>query len=191
MCKVKPISSGTVFGRLKIVDGIHRMSEGKTPRALFKVECECGFVFEVIGTSLRKGVATSCKDCSFKYRELNRANHVNQISQLYHHNIVIRCRDANKFIANNLTIEEFSALAIKDCHYCGEPPKPSMMFKGRKYVNTDEIKVNGIDRLDSDKGYILDNCVPCCSTCNKMKMDLHVDDFKDIIRKITINLNLL
>lgn len=53
-----------------------------------------------------------------------------------------------------LTKEEFYDLINQKCHYCGESEK-----------------LIGIDRIDSSKPYELSNCVPCCSVCNKMKLD--------------------
>ncbi len=32
----------------------------------------------------------------------------------------------------------------------------------------------GIDRIDRRLGYIVGNCVPCCSSCNYLKMKLEV-----------------
>ena len=46
----------------------------------------------------------------------------------------------------------------------------------------------GIDRVDNSKGYTIDNCVPCCRCCNKMKMDLEPKFFINQIRKIYNNL---
>jgi hypothetical protein len=63
----------------------------------------------------------------------------------------------------NLTIEEFTTYWNKPCHYCGE-----------------EIESVGIDRKDNDIGYLLDNCVPCCSQCNMMKRIIPYQDFIDI-----------
>ena len=59
------------------------------------------------------------------------------------------------------------------CSYCG--------------VN---IKTIGIDRVDNTKHYELNNCVSCCSTCNKMKMNLTKDKFIDKILEIFKNLKL-
>ena len=42
----------------------------------------------------------------------------------------------------------------------------------------------GIDRIDSSKGYSLDNCVPCCSMCNQMKFDNNFNDFINHINLI-------
>jgi hypothetical protein len=72
-----------------------------------------------------------------------------------------------------LTDEEFNSFWQKPCSYCG-----------------DEIETIGIDRLNSDEGYYLENCVSCCSTCNKMKMDLNKELFIDKIKQIIKNLKL-
>ncbi len=32
-----------------------------------------------------------------------------------------------------------------------------------------DVRVNGIDRMNSSRGYVSDNCVPCCKDCNFMK----------------------
>jgi hypothetical protein len=31
---------------------------------------------------------------------------------------------------------------------------------------------NGIDRLNKNKGYIIQNCVSCCKICNRAKSDM-------------------
>ena len=54
--------------------------------------------------------------------------------------------------------EQYFELIQKPCSYCN-------------YFNEEEI--NGIDRVDNAKGYILENCIPCCKHCNRMKHILH------------------
>ena len=70
-------------------------------------------------------------------------------------------------IDQNLTDEEFKSFWQVSCSYCGS-----------------EIKTIVLDRIDSDKGYQLDNVISCCSICNKMKMDLSYDKFINQINKI-------
>ena len=53
-----------------------------------------------------------------------------------------------------ITKEDFMDMVVLPCYYCG-----IIQSKG----------FNGIDRLDSSKGYISDNVVPCCEMCNMMK----------------------
>ena len=40
------------------------------------------------------------------------------------------------------------------------------------------ITYNGIDRIDSTKGYFNDNVVSCCKVCNRAKSNLSLEDFK-------------
>jgi hypothetical protein len=53
-----------------------------------------------------------------------------------------------------LTKEQFVEIVIKPCYYCE--------------IIQDKC-FNGIDRMDSSKGYELNNCVSCCQECNTMK----------------------
>ena len=71
----------------------------------------------------------------------------------------------------SLTDEEFENFWQKPCTYCG-----------------DEIKTVGIDRLENDKGYYLENCTSCCSTCNTMKLAMTKTEFIEKIKIILINL---
>lgn len=67
-----------------------------------------------------------------------------------------------------LSEEEFKSFWGLPCSYCGS-----------------EINTIGIDRVDNDKGYIIQNCTPCCNVCNRMKMDLSKDGFLDKLKQIT------
>lgn len=54
----------------------------------------------------------------------------------------------------------------------------------RADMHQEKIAYNSIDRVDPTKGYIIDNCVPCCTTCNYMKRILQRDEFLDHVKKI-------
>lgn len=75
-----------------------------------------------------------------------------------------------------LTIEQFTELVNTKCFYCD--------------VYT-ENEVIGIDRVDSELGYSIENCVPCCQTCNFMKSDMNVREFLSHISKIAKNIDTL
>lgn len=81
-----------------------------------------------------------------------------------------------------LSKEQFRKLVFKDCYYCGEPP---MNVTKR---HSDEVRYNGVDRLDSLQGYIEGNCVPCCVVCNRMKMDLSLSVFLERVQRIVSKL---
>jgi hypothetical protein len=82
-----------------------------------------------------------------------------------------------------LTFDQFKDITTKECHYCGSEPVDSKSF--HRYNKTKEsVKFNGVDRKDSSLGYTLDNVVPCCTKCNKIKMDLKYNEFLNHIEKI-------
>lgn len=42
-------------------------------------------------------------------------------------------------------------------------------YKGQCYYCNDQLTSVGFDRVNTLGGYTLDNTVPCCTACNKMK----------------------
>lgn len=66
-----------------------------------------------------------------------------------------------------LSKEDFYNLTSMPCEYCG-----------------DLEDYNGIDRINSSYGYTVENCVPCCAMCNKMKLDYNISDWIKHIKKI-------
>lgn len=49
------------------------------------------------------------------------------------------------------------------------------------------VVVTILDRLDSSRGYTLDNVVSCCSSRNSAKWDLSLEDFIMMCNKIAQN----
>ena len=70
-----------------------------------------------------------------------------------------------------LPIEIFFGLTKKSCTYCSQAPDP----------------VNGVDRVDSSLGYMVENCVPCCGPCNRMKMAMPLSEFIERVKRIFNN----
>ena len=55
----------------------------------------------------------------------------------------------------NLNFDDWNRLTLLPCHYCGGSPKAR----------------RGLDRVDNNVNYVLENVVPCCWDCNKGKSD--------------------
>lgn len=70
----------------------------------------------------------------------------------------------------NLSFEDFMTFWEKPCFYCNDP-----------------IETIGIDRIDNNKGYFLENCASCCTVCNRMKLSSPVKDFLEQVHKIANN----
>jgi hypothetical protein len=57
----------------------------------------------------------------------------------------------------DLTIDQYKNLIDNNCIYCiGPLPKSGA----------------GLDRIDNNKGYTIDNVVPCCRNCNVLRSNL-------------------
>jgi Zn-finger domain-containing protein len=67
--------------------------------------------------------------------------------------------------------EEFANILNQSCYYCG----------------THESI--GVDRVDNTRGYISNNVAPCCTMCNKMKLNHSLESFLEQITKIYKHLN--
>ena len=87
---------------------------------------------------------------------------------------IYKARAKRKNIAFNLSIDEFTAIVSKSCYYCGE------FSKNKNFC--------GIDRLDSNNSYVIDNCVSCCKECNIMKNILSKEEFFFKIKRIFENI---
>jgi hypothetical protein len=79
----------------------------------------------------------------------------------------------------SLTIEYFHNITQQDCHYCGS--KSSKVCRPKR--SAAPYIYNGIDRVDSGKGYTFDNCVPCCKLCNYAKRTMSTEEFKTWLRR--------
>ena len=87
-------------------------------------------------------------------------------------------RTANmKNLTFELSFDEYYEIVKKECYYCGE-------FSENKTIN-------GIDRKDQTKGYLLDNCVSCCKMCNMMKKSLNDKIFLQRIEHILLYNNFI
>lgn len=83
----------------------------------------------------------------------------------------------------SLSKEEFIKLSQKNCSYCGAKPIEVQSLK--RYNRTGvPIYMNGIDRIDSTKGYSIENCTACCETCNRMKLNYDINFFYTHVEKI-------
>lgn len=88
----------------------------------------------------------------------------------------VRARRRN--LVSNLSKILFVELADSDCYYCGNKPANKENDRGKIYT------YQGIDRVDNSKGYEVDNVVPCCIVCNKMKKAMGQEEFLLHILKI-------
>ena len=82
----------------------------------------------------------------------------------------------------SLSEKLFIDLTQHKCFYCGKVP--SSIYKTTHSHDNHFILYNGIDRVDNTKGYIFDNVVTCCKTCNLAKQKMTVKEFYDWVSKV-------
>lgn len=159
---------GKRFGRLVV----RFIVPGKRKLAC---DCDCGSVNVVVtGSALKRG---NNKSCGCLYREARRAKKtqhagLNAYLRSYKSNARTRGYDFR------LTTEQFAALIVRPCAYCGSSPRE------RNWAVGCAVYGNGIDRLDSKLGYIESNVTTCCSICNIAKRDRTVGEFLAWVRKV-------
>lgn len=100
-----------------------------------------------------------------KERTLKRQKAYREANKFFYYKLGAR----NRGIEFCLEQEFFDNLASMPCHYCGQNNS------------------GGIDRIDSAIGYLEENCVPCCSMCNKMKNVYGYDEFIEKCKQIAKN----
>lgn len=155
--------------------------------------CDCGNLKELRASEVKCGYVKTCGNCEF-YSTLvkeaaKKASFKNQTRDPKSGERTFLSSYMHSALKRNifwdLTPEQFSELIKQNCTYCNGAPrtytKKSRKGKGRPL----KITANGIDRIDSKIGYTLSNVVPCCTTCNRMKMALPVSEFLEQCHKIS------
>ncbi len=182
MNKKNPIKIGEIFGKFIVIS--KSSFTDKRHNSYYECKCICGNNTVVIGSRLRLGKSSSCRECRYarvrKYPGFASWSH--KYSQ-YRHSATKRK------IEFNLNIDEFIALSSLACSYCGDGLRIYNVYAKDKralsnLVKRSNILISGIDRVNSDKGYNLFNCVPCCADCNQMKSDKTLEQFLNHINKI-------
>lgn len=140
------------------------------------------------------GVRTVCKECRKieKVEYHSRPKVKERIKQHYQDNKeVFRKRMNIHYWTLNGQYHNYKKRAKKgNLEFCLTEEDCAPFYKTNCYYCNDNLKGLGIDRLNNSKGYIKDNIVPCCSTCNFMKHILNKDEFINHILKINKNLKL-
>lgn len=149
------------FGKLVVLE----VYERKNNKVYWKCQCDCGNITNVIGSSLKNGECKSC-GCIGRCKGTSESA-ANSLFARYKKSAKSRMHDFS------LTIEEFLFLTSQNCYYCGIKSKQVSKTSGK----TGFYIYNGIDRIDNNLGYTIENCVPCCKQCNIAKMNYSKDEF--------------
>lgn len=186
--KIKNIT-GQVFGRLTVISKNTKMKNGDH-HVYWDCLCLCGKKHVASGTNLRRG---HIKSCGCLQIEITKEIRKKEVLENYGQGSKSRAYGAYKTYCKkkgrefSITKEQFLSLSQKNCTYCGSLPSNNTKAYNGVYENG-SFTYNGLDRVDSTKGYFLENVVTCCKRCNSAKNNMHIDEFKNWIKKVYLNL---
>jgi len=165
--------TGQVFGKLTVIGFSHVTENGQ---AKWDVSCECGGSNKVTYGNLIYGNTLTC-GCSRKEGRNKKAVGVSSFNNRYgSYKQAAKVRN----LIFDLSKDQFKEIVTQPCHYCGSEefmPFTAQNCNGHFYGH-------GVDRIDSSKGYFIENCLPCCRRCNTMKLDMPYDVFINHMKKI-------
>lgn len=153
---------GNQYGKLTVLSRL----ESKNGAAVWLCHCECGNEVATYGYELRRGHTQSC-GC------LSRL----PFGRAAFNALIFRMeRSAKKRgYVWALTEDQVERLTSQPCYYCDTMPTQGASWTcGYNGV----YLYNGLDRVDNEQGYTIDNVVPACGRCNEAKNNMTQDEFK-------------
>lgn len=182
---------GMRYGRLTVI-----FYKGKDNRGLhlWECQCSCGNTKIVVGQNLSSGKSKSCgclKDEFLKAKGNQYGLYEDRQEAMLkvHYSHLKRRHTKNNMVGVVIDYEKFKKLSKSKCKYCGTEYSKEIEdrlneSKSQKRLSEEILKINGIDRLDSNIGYTNENSVTCCKTCNFAKNTLSESEFYLWIKKI-------
>ena len=163
---------GKKFGRLIAIKREGTNWHQRT--SIWLCRCECGKEIKTTTKLLTSGSKKSC-GCLHKLPWGE-----GSFNQLY---ITKKSEAKKRKYEWQINKDQFRQLVQQSCYYCGN--SPSQYFNRRG--SNGKFAYNGLDRIDNNKGYTLNNIVPCCGKCNMAKFTMTVEDFKEWIMRVYNN----
>lgn len=169
---------GEKYGKLTILklDKNYRKTKAGYFPAYYLCQCECGNTVTSKWNKIETGHTKSC-GCLNNFSHFGskpyRGASFSALLKIY------KSGAEKRGLVFDLELSKFEELIASNCFYCGEPP-----YNVIRRTKNSFLVYTGIDRVDNTKGYIEDNCVPCCKYCNIMKMNNSLESFEKQITKI-------
>jgi|WetSurSiteA1Bulk_404760.scaffolds.fasta_scaffold08870_2 hypothetical protein len=167
--------TGKKFGELLVIKRINNLEKRGNKRTYWLCRCDCGNEKIILKEALLSGCTTSC-GCYNRKKHLKPYGIATQNKKYTAYKHSAKQRN----IVFSLSKEDFLELVTGNCFYCGSEPNNIT----KSIYNNGDFISNGIDRIDSNKGYIEGNVVSCCSMCNLAKGTVPIDDFYNWIKKV-------
>ncbi len=184
---------GQRFGRLTVVQYAPAPRPVKARGRWVVVSCDCGAVKTVKASCVKQGGTTSCgcygREQASKALKRNNKHFITgyrkppgvaAVRQRINH---YKANARSRGLKYDLSDDFAERLMRSRCHYCGAVPSMKSRRSAARGADVPQL-FNGIDRVDNALGYVVENVVPCCPTCNHMKSDRNHAEWIRHMRKI-------
>lgn len=182
---------GQIFGRLTVIAyaGSKKVgNRGRDSVSTWLCRCQCGNEKTVPRPGLVNKSTQSCGCLHKEQSSINAARArealilpngeagLNRLYDTYRRGAEARSLE---FLLDK---ETFRLEVLKNCFYCGAEPAQSISSTNN--TTSPKFIYNGLDRMDNQLGYTLENCVPACWPCNKLKKANNTEEFLDRVKRI-------
>lgn len=170
--------TGQRFGRLVAIRVVGKYVRGKNTSMIWECRCDCGN-FKNVRKNMIGIHVNSCGCLKLDAAKIRGQNNrgkrslpsgvaaKNKLFDKYKRQASLRGLDFA------LNMEQFEYLTQGKCRYCGIEPRQTTKEKG----SNGQYVYNGIDRVNNESGYVYENCVSCCGTCNRAKLTMTEEEF--------------
>lgn len=184
-CRIK-LLQGLKFNFLTAIKRIEDQNRDKRKSYYWLWRCDCGREKKFARTDVTRKThpIQTCGECNLVPRGKGSPRRL-ATGELNFNRLfcVYKISARNRDLEFSLNRDDFRKLTKANCVYCGIAPS-SVKDEKPHGQSFGPYIYNGIDRVDSSKGYTNENCVPACTKCNYMKTTMSRSDFIAQCKKI-------
>jgi len=163
------------FGHLTVINLSGKTSRGQS---IWKCQCDCGKYKDIRGYHLKGKKIRSC-GCLKRETVNIKWNGFGDIARWVWNAVRIGAKSRN--IEFNLTAEDMWNLALKQNKKCALTDTPLIFIRSPKYRKESNAS---LDRIDSSKGYTVDNIQWVIKDVNVAKQSMSQEKFINICRSV-------
>jgi hypothetical protein len=187
--KFKDLTEGDgKFGSWKVIKFAGRKGKGQI--AYWTCQCDCGFITDIVGTSLTNGSSTRCRTCSNiknnqnpekieKVRAIKLANSQRNPFYVMLKQAESKLKRGSRVLEFNVSVDYITKLFYEQKGQCALSGREISLAK-EHFWHKNGGTTASLDRINSSKGYIEGNLQWVHKDFQFMKSDLGQQEFLDM-----------
>ena len=185
-CQLKTTFKDLTNKKFNKITLIKYIGKNKQSCHIYEALCDCGKILNVEGNDISSGKQKSCGCAKKDYAKNKFLQDPSKglYTQLFND---YKTKAKERSYVFELSRDEFIKLILDNCFYCGIEPLRKKQSKSKQVDHC--IYWNGLDRRDNEKGYVIDNVVTCCYTCNQAKHQMTETYFLEWIKRVNNHQN--